>query len=105
MQKQQRRQQGGEAQAAIGYAPWESAEEREQDMADMERILQEYRSGSGVEEAVDVAAAVCSLCDGREGEVTGDCKAGYCERLAEREVLHARTHTALARPRDSCKLL
>ena len=74
VQRQQRRQQGSRHKQLWGCAPWESAEEREQDIADMERILEEYRSGSDAEEAVDVAAAVYSLCDGREGEVTGDCK-------------------------------
>ena len=74
---------GGKARAPVGHAPWESAEEKEQDLADMERILEEYKSGSDVEEAAEVAAAVCSLCDGREGEVTGNCKAGNCETCCQ----------------------
>ena len=32
------------------------------------------------------------------------CNQPVTHTLAEREVFHARTHTALARPRDSCKL-
>ena len=74
---------GGEAGAAAEYAPWESAEEREEDIAHMGRILEQggFELGSDVGEAAEVAAAVCSLCDGREGEVTGDCKAGNCETV------------------------
>ena len=52
---------GGEARAPVGHAPWESAEEKAQDIEDMGRILEDYKSGSVVEEAAEVAAAVCSL--------------------------------------------
>jgi hypothetical protein len=52
---------GGEAQATVGHAPWESTEEKAQDIEDMGRILEDYKSGSEVEEAAEVAAAVCSL--------------------------------------------
>ena len=82
----------GEAQATAGCAPWESVEEREQDTVDMGRILEEDRSdfllqqpvsGNDAEEAADAVGAVCGLCDGREGDVMGDCGAGYCERCCE----------------------
>jgi hypothetical protein len=51
----------------------------------MGRILEQggFESGIDAEEAAEVAAAVCSLCEGREGEVTGSCKAGNCENCCQ----------------------
>ena len=73
---------GSQAQAAAGYAPWESVEEKEEDMG---RLLEggekegagqrartvPRKAGSG-----DQLGRICRLCD---GEATGDCTKGNCE--------------------------
>ena len=67
---------GSQAQAAAGYAPWKSAEETAGDIGDMGRILED-------DEVEDVSAAVCNLCDGHGGEVTGGCKGGKCDSCCQ----------------------
>ena len=74
---------GSQAQAAAGYAPWESVEEKEEAMGDMGRLLEEGEkegAGQGARTmkagAGDQLGRICRLCD---GEATGDCTKGNCE--------------------------
>ena len=78
---------GSQTQAAAGCAPWESAEEKEEDTEMMGRILEEGETADAGQRARTVEAVAgdqlvknCNLC---HEEATEDCKGGNCESCCE----------------------